>query len=116
MTTVLTGLMIDHWPAGCGTAVRFGSSGMVIVIGAVILAITSVPDTNVVTVAIPPPEKKPAPASPAAEERRLAKRRAKLEAELEQLHAELEELAAKLSDPALYADFAKVKEALAKLK
>jgi len=47
--------------------------------------------------------------APVRDARQEAKRRSKLETELLGLHAVLEELAAKLSDPALYADFAKVK-------
>ena len=55
-------------------------------------------------------KKKPAPAKPAAKDGRdCAKRRAALERELLALHEELEALAAKLSDPALYADFSRVK-------
>jgi len=55
-------------------------------------------------------KKKSVPARPAVvDERALAKRRAALERELRGLHEELEALAAKLSDPALYADFSRVK-------
>ncbi len=49
-----------------------------------------------------------APAA-AKDDRSLARRKAKLEADLEALHASLESLAAQLSDPSLYADFSKVK-------
>ncbi|MBI5630758.1 MAG: ABC-F family ATP-binding cassette domain-containing protein [Elusimicrobia bacterium] len=46
----------------------------------------------------------------AADPRRQAKLAAKLEAELQVLHQRLEELAGLLSDPALYADYERVKE------
>ncbi|MDD5657658.1 MAG: ABC-F family ATP-binding cassette domain-containing protein [Elusimicrobia bacterium] len=51
----------------------------------------------------------PRPARPKAPDAKaLAKRKARLEAEVLKLHEELEALAAQLSDPALYSDYAKV--------
>ena len=68
-------------------------------------------EENPQAVAVPKLEKKPEgrPSPPVRDEKARAKRRGKLENEVLKLHEELEELAAKLSDPALYADFPRVK-------
>ncbi|MBI4676067.1 MAG: ABC-F family ATP-binding cassette domain-containing protein [Elusimicrobia bacterium] len=73
-------------------------------------------EENPQAVDLPPEEKKaPAPlaqappAKPSAkDERKAAKRRAKLEDEVLRLHERLEALATQLGDPALYSDYAKV--------
>jgi len=67
-------------------------------------------EENPVATDVPAVSKKDKAAPPPLDEKGKAKREAKMLAELEKLHAELETLAAQLSDPALYADYAKVQK------
>ena len=87
---------------------------LVFLVGSVVAAAAFVPGvaTRYLDATAKVPEAKVEKAAPARggpkDEKQKARRKAKLEEELLTLHASLEELAAKLSDPALYADYAKV--------
>ena len=66
LVSVWTGVVIDHWPGGCGAGMALGSLGMVCRIGETIAASTAVGETTSTTLAIPPPMRITSPGLAAA--------------------------------------------------